>query len=202
MLSHHTKSITIADINLERALARFCDDKRFFSEICRCFIDTYQNIAIELTNHVATKQWPALQVTLHTLKGSAANIGAEQLSHCASEFEQQLKNQCYDSSTQLLINLLDSWQQTLPILHKIVAEFSPPPPTETWEESVFFEQLNQLQDLLTHDMAAADKFFAKLKGKQAPQSCAKDFNVLSQQIDRLEINAANMTLIRLVENKV
>ncbi|WP_040726742.1 Hpt domain-containing protein [Thiomicrorhabdus sp. Kp2] len=60
-------------------------------EVLNVFLDSTPDSILQLQNAIDSNTMPKIQSLAHAIKGSAANIGANQLSILAGQIEQQAK---------------------------------------------------------------------------------------------------------------
>ncbi|WP_199611336.1 ATP-binding protein [Flocculibacter collagenilyticus] len=80
---------------LDEALKRVNHSTDLLYKILKMFKNQYQNFSIEFNEALKSKQLDEVIRLAHSLKGSAANIGAEWLSHCAAKLEKQVKQNAF-----------------------------------------------------------------------------------------------------------
>ncbi|MEA1988073.1 MAG: Hpt domain-containing protein [Pseudomonadota bacterium] len=71
-------------------------------DVLNIYMETTPDIILKLQEAVATQSVSTVKLQAHTLKGSAANIGANQLSMISAELEQKAKHSDMDSLPRLL----------------------------------------------------------------------------------------------------
>ena len=70
-------------------------------DVLNIYMETTPDIILKIQEAIATQSVSAVQLQAHTLKGSAANIGANQLSMMSAEMEQKAKQSDTDSLPEL-----------------------------------------------------------------------------------------------------
>lgn len=91
-------------INLKKILNGMQLDPKTFKRILIGFFHNNQNIINKFNDAFIAKNQEELKLLAHTLKGSSASIGAEDLSERAGELENFVKQKRIDDSVQTLIN--------------------------------------------------------------------------------------------------
>lgn len=107
-------------LNIDDVLARLADDKMLCATIFREFVSSYQNFIPEIQALVAEKQWDVAADVAHRLKGVAANIGAQMLSACAADLEQEIKSLQQANTVALLITVMP---QTFSAIQRAIQQF-------------------------------------------------------------------------------
>jgi PAS domain S-box-containing protein len=90
------RRLEAAGINYQRSIERFGQDFEFYSELLEHFIDDYRTLPEEI-NKYSTDRNSANMIPedflrrIHSLKGSAGELGADELSQAASIYSMNLK---------------------------------------------------------------------------------------------------------------
>jgi hypothetical protein len=72
---------------------RCCNgNEALYLRLLQLFCDTGKGLATELAEAMQRQNWPQLQLLSHSIKGSAANIGAIELAECAGALELALNS--------------------------------------------------------------------------------------------------------------
>ncbi|WP_345881502.1 ATP-binding protein [Shewanella algae] len=72
---------------------RCCNgNEALYLRLLQLFCDTGKGVATELAEAMQRQDWPQLQLLSHSIKGSAANIGAIELAECAGALELALNS--------------------------------------------------------------------------------------------------------------
>ena len=93
------------DLNIEEGLERVGGNKKLYCSILIKFRDRYTNLLEELNEGVEKGDREKLQRDLHTLKGVAGNIGANQLHKQATLVEEHFMEGIPDNSSTLFLSL-------------------------------------------------------------------------------------------------
>ncbi len=102
-------------INLTEALTRLDNSRDLWELLVREFLKVHENFTLHSHNNLQHNALDALKLNVHTLKGSAAAIGADLLTEQSKQLEEKLKKGLpdrneLDQDLQVLDNLL---QRTL-----------------------------------------------------------------------------------------
>ncbi len=149
----------LVGIDLDTAIKRVNGNWPFLYQLLRQFIDDQQDIVarVQRLMHDLTDE-KNLIITLHTLKGTAANLGATALSEIAAQMEHAAKNQRQDLLAEMIPTLDSQWQQLVNAIHSISVEHTQAlnPATKTVMSNTETQTLlADLQPLLDSDLAAA-----------------------------------------------
>lgn len=77
--------------DLELAVSRFSDDWGLLEKLLERFTVSLKNLNTEIVESIETENIQQLKAALHTMRGSAASVGAMTLAKIASELEQQVE---------------------------------------------------------------------------------------------------------------
>ncbi|WP_076754463.1 ATP-binding protein [Ectothiorhodosinus mongolicus] len=76
--------------NMQHAMEMVDDDSAFFAKLVASFKESFSDIIPELRRELEAQQWSHAQRRLHSLKGAAAYLGAEQVATHAAALEAML----------------------------------------------------------------------------------------------------------------
>lgn len=141
----------LTGIDVEQAIYRIGGNQQRYFEILRHFITSQQQELARIPALITEQDWESATRVAHTLKGSAANLGLDELAKIASEMEQGLCEQVEPASTQL--------EKTQTIL------------TQVNEELLKWDKL--------HSNSELDKNFDSTAWYQQLQQAIKDYDVIA-----------------------
>jgi HPt (histidine-containing phosphotransfer) domain-containing protein len=107
--------LSMAGINVPEALVRFSGDRDLFLRILRVFASSFKDFHEHLNESLARNDLATATRLVHTLKGSAGNIGADNVYRTAARCEAELN----DESTESIPALLASLQTILKQIHSV-----------------------------------------------------------------------------------
>lgn len=161
---------TLNGIDLSSALHRVNGNWPFLRKLFQHFLQDQQNVIADLHHQLATDQLKATTTTLHTLKGSAANLGATALASIAGEMEHMAKMNRSDLIRQLMPALATEWQQLQNTLETITSgltthQLQPNAKlhANTLDSKTLQEILQSLQQALDQDLAAAENLLGQFE---------------------------------------
>ena len=94
-----TENACIVTLDVTNALVRMANMKRLYIDLVHEFFKELTTLGAEFDRLLAANDWPAAQRLMHTLKGTAATLGATQLAALAA----QLESCCKDPQQQELV---------------------------------------------------------------------------------------------------
>ncbi len=92
---------TLTGIDLEQAIFRIGGNRKRYFEILRHFIDSQKQEMESLSGLIKEQDWVSATRVAHTLKGSAANLGLDELAQLAAKMENDLE-QKLELETELI----------------------------------------------------------------------------------------------------
>ena len=101
-MSENIQPPNIEGFNLEAALTRLRGNWPRFYSLLMSFIDSNLDADTRMSQLINEQQWPEAQRLAHQLKGSAANLGADDLSLAAAHLEEALKLEQFQHAADLL----------------------------------------------------------------------------------------------------
>jgi len=160
-------------INIQNALNALKIDSDVFKRILMGFLQNNKDAISNIRDAFVTRDWESLAHMSHSLKGSAGNIGAEELHEAALNLETaSRKGEKYPPDSELIDKIESALNQVLQSLQSLVetpkAQRSKEKQTPL-EAERFLSMLNQLADAL--DLAD-------------PEEINMHFKVLKEHLDR------------------
>jgi HPt (histidine-containing phosphotransfer) domain-containing protein len=192
----------LVNINVEDGLNRTENNHSLYQKLLSKFSQSYRDFEQKINEALNSEDPQAAEREAHSLKGIAANLGAEQLAQQALQLEQRCKEQQLSSTKD------DICQQTLTALKQVIDSIEKAASSnaivDTDNEQGFDRQqvkqlLNELDSLLADDdTAAADKL------NEIYQLLANNkehvlLNNLSQAIDDFDFDEARQQLASLTK---
>jgi CheY-like chemotaxis protein len=160
-------------INIQNALNALKIDSDVFKRILMRFLQNNKDAISNIRGALVTRDWESLAHMSHSLKGSAGNIGAEELHEAALNLETaSRKGEKYPPNSELIDKIESALNQVLQSLQSLVEtpKAQPSKAKQTpLEAERFLSMLNQLADALD---------FAD------PEEINMHFNVLKEHLDK------------------
>ncbi|MES2582241.1 MAG: ATP-binding protein [Pseudomonadota bacterium] len=191
-------------VNLAAALERLRGDVRQYRKLMLRFAQAHAQTAATLAGQLEAGAYVDAQRLAHTLKGLAANLGAEALRQAAQALEQALDAGAHDQLASLQAQLNGALQ---PLLDAVDAELSranagtmPATQAPLLDQALLLQQLRGLAALLSRDDAnagpLAEAIGETLKGH--PQ--AQAFEAVSRPILSYDFDTALAALQALAQH--
>ncbi|AUH00273.1 hypothetical protein CWC46_10935 [Prodigiosinella confusarubida] len=191
----------------EKALARFGNNPSFYRKMLTQYKNSATRLLTELAQQSKADDLNAVLMTLHTLKGSAANIGADVFFRKVGEIESRLKakkeggvsvhTELTDQNIQELDTLLHG---NLDVLDKALADLSltheePPTSDKQNNHQEIRVKLNLLSSLLIEKNMKAIDLAEELSAHpwNTPEQ-TQAMHEIARQANNLEFDAANQQL--------
>lgn len=100
--TEQTTDLKLSGINIKEGLERAADDIEIYRQILEMFYNCEFDRQNQLKTHLANADTEQALQVLHSIKGSAGNIGANDLSNAAQKLEQGLKDQLTELDSLIL----------------------------------------------------------------------------------------------------
>ena len=187
-----------ADLDVASAMLRVGDDRALYEHLLRRFADSQRNTAIQLEADQRKGDAAAMLLHAHTLRGVAANLGANYLSHLAAELEHALQaGTAVDDAG--IANQLPILAKALDDTLQLVEAQLPQKTAEKPESAIIdLNTLFELQKLLDNDDANAARLFAEIDASLRQRFEPGLVDDLARQIGRYDFEIASQTLQRLI----
>ncbi|MFP3040363.1 Hpt domain-containing protein [Treponema primitia] len=108
-------------INIDEGLKRVINNGKLFAKLLNKFKTDNAGSLDETLNYVAAGDYEKAKVSIHTLKGIAANLALTELYKQTVEIEAQIKAGALDTGTQELIR--KCFAETLVLLDEVIAKY-------------------------------------------------------------------------------
>lgn len=109
------------EIDINSALLRTNHNQDLLKKVLLMFLNTHINDGEKLNEYLHEKNYPAIQALAHKLKGSAASVGANNLSSAASRLEKA----CKENDHALCEQLISETNQKLLLVINELSKLSP-----------------------------------------------------------------------------
>jgi len=164
-------------IDVDSALFRIDNDEALFIKILESFVDGHANSLDDIKVSLKKGETEAAQLTAHSLKGVAGNIGADSLYNASKDLENCLRGVLTDNKNIDCESLI---QKTASILNDIIADIKQfvasyqehngnNIPTAVFEETPLIPLLNELCDNLSNYSANSEKLIDNIIAKPMTQ---------------------------------
>jgi PAS domain S-box-containing protein len=186
-------------VDLPAVLIRLSGNRELLLKMLRNFQNEWSGAEDRIRFALATDAFPQARMTVHTLRGVAANLSADDVATAAEALEQALKAGDHDASERGLERLAAALALVLAGLAQLPPAPPPPAAIAALDHGALARHLSHLADLLRrHDMTA-EASFAALREHLGSGDWSAALNRMAEQIDRLDFNAAAATLTEVSE---
>jgi two-component system, sensor histidine kinase and response regulator len=190
-------------VDLPSALSRLSGSRELLLQLLLHFRKDWSGAENTIRSALATGPLAQARMTVHTLRGVAANLSMDGVATAAEALEQALNGGDQDAIgrgleafTAALAPVLAGLAQLPPAPSSTAA---PPAVTAPLDQDALARHLSQLAELLRrHDMTA-EASFAALRERLDGGDWSDALNRLADQLDRLDFSAAASTLTEVVE---
>lgn len=199
-------------LELREALKRLNDNTRLLLSMVQEFLKAYSTAPAWLQEQAEAGRWQEIRTKAHTLKGSAAYIGAVELQQAATALEQALKQEeDEDHAWELLQSLLPSLEKALESLGQLELFLqqreSPggwtPRQTSDFEDKnnlfTAVDNLQQLEQRLSRGELVEEELLAATGALLSGADLEAKWARLLQLIDDIELEAAAQIAAELLD---
>lgn len=198
--SEELARIAIIGVNTGEILGRFAGDADLLLSTLKVFASSFRNFPSELNEALATNDTEKLFRMTHTLKGSAANVGAEDLSRLSAQFERELQS-ARPVSGKLLTEALTEFLAALAGVFNQDEE-----QIDTIDESVILDtvpaMIEELERVLQRNMIVPHHIIAALTHLEQSPKFGSDARELHRLLNQFNYESARERLISLKEKLV
>lgn len=178
----------IAGLNVDEALARLNGRSELYISVIKEFHRSERAKSANWLKWFEAQDWPPLTTSVHTLKSSAAFIGAEQVARLAESVEADLLKSHYDRASlltlsELLSALLSELDQAMQTAQRETGKV-------VFEPQLFKQQLQQLIELLADTDFAAEDLLEEMKVGCGQTEYLADVDAMIALVDDIEFEQA------------
>ena len=193
-----TDTPMLEDIDVTVALRRFSNDLGFYQKSLKNFVERYTKELERLKTLICEKDAERAMRITHSLRGVAANLGANILANAAAELEIALK-----SDADLTDDLIDPVAQAFAIVKKSVTTLSSEPEQPKKDQQVTEINPVELQSVLSEleqvlksqDPEKAETCLQKLQALELPSELMQ---ALETSITRYDFKQAKVILSQII----
>ncbi|MDD5765530.1 MAG: Hpt domain-containing protein, partial [Candidatus Marinimicrobia bacterium] len=186
-------------IDTRTGLKRVAGNKQLYARILSLFATENKNLIEILKNHLARKDTVAAEHLTHALKGSAGNIGAQNLYKIVTDLDKELKSEQYDS-----VKIGELFRQVateLNLILDVIAKAKFPVEITTLGKSgetkkpkidgeMFRKSVHELRKYLTEYDAQAGDAFQTLKEELLLKMSEAQLAIIEKDIEKYDYDQA------------
>ena len=192
----------LVGLNVQEALQRLLGNEELYQKLLQEFALDQEAAVTAAQEAMLQEDWEVAVRTAHTLKGSAANLGAMALSKAAAQLEMALRAkdtspELFQQAQEELQRVLFSIQEAWPSVETETA--APEAGEAAWLQAE--PELGELRRLLAEFDSEAEDYFQAHKKNWAPLFDAMEFSRLEQLLRRFELEDALAQLNHLCERR-
>jgi two-component system sensor histidine kinase/response regulator len=186
----------LAGINIPLGLARVGGDPRLFRDILLMFRKGQASVIEEIRAAIEEEDLELAARLVHTLKGVAGNIGANDLALATKDLEIGITKDGLEVAPVLIESTRGHLDQIISALSVIEAEVQSQTATGPVDWELVQESQIELRGLLETSDTAASKLVTRLCGLLTDDSCTELLKTIEESVDSYDFDRA---LERLVE---
>jgi CheY-like chemotaxis protein/HPt (histidine-containing phosphotransfer) domain-containing protein len=186
--------LIIPGIETQSALKRTGGDRQRYESLLRRFADAQVGAVGEIRTALGAQDSATAQRIAHSLKGAAANLGANALASAAGSAELAIKTQTDVESAlvkleQALFAAVASIQQTIPSTEKVEST-----PRGNGDPAVVLQPLSRLKKLLEADDSEAAEFILQAQSSFASVLRGTEIETLTRAVGDFDYESALRTV--------
>ena len=192
---------TIEGLDVRAGLKRVLGKEDLYLSMLNKFLSGQKNVISEMQQSLAAKDWLTLERTAHTLKGLAANIGAQHIADKASLVESSAKQNNEEDVNSYLASLSAPLEKILVSVNDAIKEsVEAPVEIAQLDPSVIRTLLKKLGSLLQNDDPDAQDFFRD-NSTSFNQIFADNYLSIKLNIEQFSFDDAYIILKPFLNNK-
>ena len=182
--------LEIPEIDTQSALKRTGGNLQRYVSLLRKFADSQVSAVGEIRAALNAQDFSTAQRTAHSLKGAAANLGANALATAASSAEVAIKTQSEVETTlvemeRTLFAAVAAIQKTLPSAEKVELT-----PSGNGDPSAVLQPLSRLKKLLQTDDGEAAEFIVEAQGSFSAVLTRTEIETLTRMVSDFDYESA------------
>jgi|GEM_PF-878794 len=196
-----TEDITgIAGVNVKEGLSRANKNKKLYRKLLVKFVENYTDFISDFQQAIRDKNDVLAKRLLHTLKGVAGTVGAEQVHKNATELEHALLQNAdifvlqnkLDNNLQIVLNSIASQN-----FSEIAKHTSPPPPVD---QQIILSTVTELTNLVKQYNTGATDFIEQHEELLTPLLKGNNKSILTNAINNYDFDSALKILQELLKD--
>jgi len=182
--------LDIPGVDTQSALKRTGGNRQRYESLLRRFADSQVGVVGEIRAALRTQDSATAQRIAHSLKGAAANLGANALASAAGSVELAVKRQsdaepALVETEEMLFATVVSIQKTLPSTEKVSST-----QTGTVDPSLVLQPLSRLKKLLEADDSEAAEFIVEAQPSLSTVLSLAEIKTLTRAVSNFDYETA------------
>ncbi len=198
----HTDSETITKLNLAglntaETLRRFAGDEDLLIRTLRIFVMSLTNFSSDLNRNMADGDLEGMARAVHSLKGSAGNVGADEICRLAVRFEMELQA----NRPPPIGELVGALDRLLGQLNEIIGEALKPAESDSagLTATQINEALQELERLLSLHRAVPPEIIASVRTLKTNRLIGSEIGHLLRALDEFDYDNARRCLLSVMK---
>ena len=180
-------------MDVAAGLKRLGNNQKAYARLLERFVTNQQHFTVELEAAAAAGDQELEARMVHTLKGVAGNMGAENIQQLAANLEQQVRQGEVAAAAVCRRELTSALQTLLQALQVWMAKQQPPlvsPPVTEVSESILAEQRTDLRERLENYDASASDLVEQLLSQPLSSADRQCLEAINEQLAAYDFEAA------------
>ena len=190
----------VEGLDIGEALGRLGGNEKLYIKLITTFYQTQSTLIQDIEEALANDDTDRARLLLHTTKGSAANISANELSNVAAQFERAILDGDADSCQTLVLQLAHRWSVVDNAILGLINEFVIVRNDDVKLSDIeVVDLLREIYGLLYQDISKVEELMDRLNSHNYEGHHQPCIEVLGQQLQIFDIAGAEKTLAVLFE---
>lgn len=190
----------VEGLDIGEALGRLGGNERLYIKLITTFYQTQSSLIQDIEEALANDDTDRARLLLHTTKGSAANISANELSDVAAQFERAILDGDVDGCQTLVLQLAHRWSVVDNAILGLINEFViVRNDSAKLSDIEVVDLLREIYGLLHQDISKVEELMDRLNSNSYEGHHQPVIEALVQQLQIFDIAGAEKTLSVLFE---
>lgn len=204
-MRHFTKLLSEYDIDINEGLRFLGNDIMQYARASLYFVNEAQKGIPKFKEFMEKKDYAALTLILHSLKGNARNVGGTELGNLSARLEKRLRQK----DSEYVVNsenvLLFEWERVKDGLRKFNAEFAPlaDKAKENDEPSLDFEPMLEklAENIKECRQTPSLKLLDEMAAVSKDEGIKETLKLMAEKVSKIEFDEAEKLLEKLTGGK-
>ncbi len=184
--------LNLPGFNIEQGLKRVNGDLKLYINLLKIFYRTNENCIKKMKKKLLQKDFASLRKSVHKIKGSSGNLGAESLYDTAGKLENALVNNHMPEIDGLLVNFEIECNRVLSTIKGLNNEIS-----REYENITIL--INEIYNSLETDQKQVNNSLKELTPLLANSEIKIEYTKLLKAVDRFDTDTASINLLNIAD---
>jgi len=195
--------VSLPGIDVESGLTRVVGNWKLYLKLLRMFRDQYKEAVAELEETIQRGEFEKARGLAHDIKGVAANVGADAVSHAAGQLEKSFRDKSTDNLKTEMEIFGEKLTETLVSVASLEEEGGESAPdaqlTGEIDSQAVQKLLQEIVKYLDTDLSEVRSLLESLEGHLKGSSSWAEFSQLQKQMDVFDIEGVRDYLAKIAD---